>query len=244
MSRHREGSLREGPQSVREASGHGPWWDQELGAHLWKMLGDRMHLRRFGKGECLWREGESPGLLVAIRKGRVKTFRQLPTGGTVTVFIFTPGDVFGLLPLLDGGPYPGSAVAMEPVEAEVMPRSAFHRLLDCEPELAFQVVALLGHRLRQAFDVIRSVSTPGATSRVAAALLALVPEDRLGSAPPRIRLPATAQEFAGALGIAPETLSRAISTLAKEKIVRRLRPGRFEILDPGALERAARTPLG
>jgi CRP/FNR family transcriptional regulator len=200
-----------------------------------------MRVRHFGKGECLWREGETPGLLVSIRSGRVKTFRVLPTGGTVTVFLFVPGDVFGFLPLLDGGPYPSSAQAVEPVEADVMSRSAFHQILVAEPALALELVTLLGHRLRQAFDVIRSVSTPGARSRVASALLALVPDVRPPGVRLRIQLPVSAHEFAGALGMVPETFSRAVSGLTKDKILRRIRPGRLEVLDLAGLEGAARS---
>jgi CRP-like cAMP-binding protein len=240
----------EQPGRGREATAPGDFppkggapWEQEIGVRLRALLGAHMHARHFGKGECLWREGETPGLLVAIRSGRVKTYRVLPTGGTVTVFIFLPGDVFGFLPLLDGGPYPASAEAVEPVEADVMPRSVFQQILAAEPALAIELVGLLGHRLRQAFDVIRSVSIPGARSRVASALLALVPDPRPPGARTRVRLPVSAHEFAGALGIAPETLSRAISSLARGGVLRRFRPGRLEILDLPALERAARSPL-
>ncbi len=55
-----------------------------------------------------------------------------------------------------------------------MPRSVFQRLLTAEPSLAIQLVTLLGRRLREAFDVIQTVSVPGARSRVASAFLGLL----------------------------------------------------------------------
>lgn len=105
------------------------------------------------------------------------------------------------------------------------------------------MLALVGRCLRSAFDVIQSVSTPGAHSRLASALLSLVPQSRAPGSPVRLDLPVTAQEFAGALGMAPETLSRAISGLVEKGIVRRIRPGRLEVLDLARLERAVRTPV-
>ncbi len=202
-----------------------------------------MHARRFVRGELLWREGETTGLLVALRVGRVKIYRLLPNGRSVTLFLFGPGDVFGFLPFLDGGAYPAYAQAMESVEAEVMPRAVFQRVLVAEPSLAVQLVTVLGQRLRDAFDVIQSVSTPGAQSRVAAALLGLLSDEAPGSDRKQLPLPMSAHEFADALGIAPETFSRAITELAAQGLIRRVRPGQFELCDLAGLERAARTPL-
>ncbi len=154
-----------------------------------------------------------------------------------------PGDVFGFLPFLDGGPNPASAEALEDAEAEVMPCTVFQQVLAADPTPAPELLTLVGRCLRSAFDVIQSVSTPGAHSRLASALLALVPEDRTPGARVRLDLPVTAQELAGALGMAPDTLSRAISILADKGIVRRIRPGRLEVLDLPTPERAVRSPV-
>ncbi len=212
-------------------------------AQLHQLLAAHMHTRRFVRGELLWREGETTGLLVALRVGRVKIYRLLPNGRSVTLFLFGPGDVFGFLPFLDGGAYPAYAQAMEPVEAEVMPRAVFQRVLVAEPSLAVQLVTVLGQRLRDAFDVIQSVSTPGAQSRVAAALLGLLSDEGPAGDRQQLPLPMSAHEFADALGMAPETFSRAITDLAAQGLIRRVRPGQFELCDLAGLERAARTPL-
>lgn len=217
--------------------------EREIAKQLRERLAPHMHVRRFSKGELLWREGEATGLLVSLRSGRVRTYRALHTGGEVTLFIFMPGDVFGFLPFLDGGPNPASAEALEEAEADVVPRFVFHQVLGTDPTLAPELLTLVGRCLRSAFDVIQSVSTPGARARLASALLALVPETRTPGSPVRLDLPVTAQEFAGALGMAPETLSRAISGLVEKGIIRRIRPGHLEVLDLERLERAVRTPL-
>lgn len=119
-----------------------------------------------------------------------------------------------------------------------MPRSVFQQALAADQALATELIAMLGHRLRQSFDVIRALSTPGARSRVAAALLGLVPEGQKAVDPVRVRLPVSAGEFAAALGLAPETYSRAVSSLVDSKLIRRSPPGRLEILDLDGLEAA------
>jgi CRP-like cAMP-binding protein len=203
-----------------------------------QLLRPHLHIRQFKRGSLLWREGEVSGLLVAIKTGRVKIYRLLPTGRAVTLFLFGPGDVFGFLPFLDGAPYPAHAQAIEDVEADVMPRSALLQALRADPELAVALIGLLGRRLRDAMDLIEGLSTPGAPSRVAAALVALLPDDP-ADGPVVLKLPVTAHEFAGAIGIVPETFSRAVKHLKDSGILAREGAGRYRVLDRSGLRQAA-----
>ena len=195
--------------------------------------------RRFPAGTLLWREGEATGQLVAIRSGRVKVYRLLPTGRAVTLFIFGPDDVFGFLPFLDGRAYPAYAQAIDEVTAKVMPRAHLLEAIRSRPDVALTLFSLLGRRLRDAFDRIESLSTPGVVPRVASALHALLPHAPLPSPPILVDLPISAAEFAAAIGISPETLSRAVSKLVADGVLYRISPRRLQVLDPAALERAA-----
>jgi len=218
------------------------WADPQLkalGREALELLRPHLHLRRFRAGELLWREGDTDGMLVAQRSGRVKIYRLLPNAREVTLLLFGPGDVFGFLPLLDGQGYPAYAQALEEVEADVMARTTLLRVLRAEPDLAVTLIALLGGRLRAAFDLVRSMSIPGAQTRVALALLALVPpEATVTGNPVVVRLPVSAHEFAGALGLVPETLSRALTGLVRDGLLERAGTGRYRILDVAALARA------
>lgn len=212
---------------------------QEMALEAVSHLEDHLKIRHFNKGNLLWRENDTNGMLVVLKTGRVKVYRMLPTGRMVTLFLFGPGDVFGFLPFLDGQGYPAYAEAMENVEAEVMARSTLLQVLQADPDLAVTLIALLGQRLRTAFDQIRILSTPGARARVAAALFALLSDTPSGSTSGEVRLPVTAHEFAGALGLVPETYSRALTTLVQDGILERIGPAHYRVLDQAALERAS-----
>jgi CRP-like cAMP-binding protein len=199
--------------------------------------------RRFAKGELLWREGETSGLLVAIRSGHVKAYRLLPIGRAVTLFVLGPGDVFGFLPFLDGEPYPAYAQAIDDVVADVMPRSELVQAVRSNPEVAMTLMSLLGRRLREAFDRIEKESTPGTLSRVALAIHAIVPPGASPGSTVILELPVSAAEFAAAVGVSPETLSRAVSKLAADGVVHRIGPGRLQVLDLDALAKTARLSI-
>jgi CRP/FNR family transcriptional regulator len=210
---------------------------RELAREALALLKDHLHNRHFRKGNLLWREGDTSGMLVRIKTGRVKVYRLLPNGRAVTLYLFGPDDVFGFLPFLDGQEYPAYAQALEDVEAEVMARSALLQALRAEPDLAVTLIGLLGQRLRAAFDLIRDLSTPTARARVARALCALIsPDPASGPAPPEVRLPVSAHEFAGALGLSPEAFSRALTAMAQDGLLERTGPTSYRVLDPAALE--------
>ncbi|MDP2480582.1 MAG: Crp/Fnr family transcriptional regulator [Candidatus Palauibacterales bacterium] len=212
---------------------------QELAREAFELLKTHLHVRHFRKGNLLWREGDTSGMLVSLKTGRVKIYRVLPAGREATLFLFGPGDVFGFLPFLDAQAYPANAQAIEDVEAEVVARAALLEALRSEPELAMTLIGLLGRRLRASFDLIRSLSTPSARARVAQALLAMVPPSLASAGHATIRLPVTNYEFAGALGLVPETFSRALTGLVQDGVLERTGSGRYRVLDVDGLRRAA-----
>ncbi len=186
----------------------------------------------------LWREGDDAGMLVAIESGRVKAYRSLPGGPSVTIYIFGPNDVFGFMPLLDGQPYPASARALDQVRALVVSREDLRAGVEHDPALALTLVKLLATRLRDAFERIERSSIIDVLHRVAASLASLLEE---GSDSPLaiVELPVRAREFAGAIGVAPGSFSRAITKLVKAGVLHRLGPRRFQVLDPAALRGTA-----
>ncbi len=195
--------------------------------------------RAYPPGYVLWREGETAGRLVVIERGHVRAFRTQESGRIVPLYVFGPGEVFGFLPFLDGGAYPAGAETLDAVEALAVSRDALERAIRADPQVALVLLAALARRLRGAFDRIEELSMRGALPRVAAALVALIPEAaRPGLA--IVRLPVPAREIAENLGISPETFSRAITQLESSGVLHRLGPRRLQVLDPRALRRSAR----
>lgn len=198
------------------------------------MLAPYFRPRRFPAGSVLWRAGETPSMVVAIETGHIKLYRTLPGGNVAALYRFGPGELFGFLPFLDGRSYPATAEAIDDVRARTMSRDGLLRGLRENPAVALPLFSFLGRRLREAFDRIELLSARGALPRVAAALAALLPHGALEETAV-VFLPVASGEFARALGIAPESFSRAVTGLAEAGVIRRLGRGRFQVLDAGSL---------
>lgn len=195
--------------------------------------------RAYAAGTLLWREGDTSGSLVTIERGRVKIYRVLPDGHAVTIYLFGPGDVFGFMPFLDGQPYPATAQALDDVTALVVRREALLEAFRSNPQLAMALIGLLARRLREAFDRIERASVPEVLPRVAAALWSLSAEDAAAGPLGVIELPVPAAELSAALGVAPESFSRAVTKLVSQRVLHRLGPRRLQLLDPRGLRAAA-----
>jgi CRP/FNR family transcriptional regulator, dissimilatory nitrate respiration regulator len=212
-----------------------PAFSGEAGEAL-AMLAAYFRPRRFPAGTILWRAGETPSMVVAIETGQIKVYRTLPGGNVAALYRFGPGELFGFLPFLDGRSYPATAEAIDDVRARTMSRDGLLRGLRENPAVALPLFSFLGRRLRDAFDRIELLSARGALPRVAAALIALLQEGDRGTAT-IVSLPVSSGEFARAMGIAPESFSRAVSGLAEAGVIRRLGRGRFQVLDTGSLRK-------
>ena len=205
------------------------------GADAVRDLASLFHGRRAEKGELVFLEGDPGGSFFVVSEGRLKAFRRLPGGREITVFLLGPGDCFGFLPLVDGGPYPLSVEALEPCAFHVLERPSFILFVKENPDFCALLMAHLAQRLRGCLDQIGLMGHQGAVERAAQGLLSLAPQGAGTGEPTCVVLPFTQEEFARTLHLAPENLSRALAKLRRKGLIERTGRGRFRILDPRAL---------
>lgn len=190
----------------------------------------------FKKGEVLWHEGDSEGMMVLINTGSVKIYRVMPNGTEVTFFILRNGDLFGFLPMVDGGPYPVSAVTLDDVSALAVTHKQFESIIKNNPGMSLPVLKHLSSHLRNAFDIIVKRSSKDALSIVASALTGLSVGSNKMSYENIVTLPVSSKEYALLLGLTPESFSRKITELVEFGIIIREDVNRFRIVDNAKLK--------
>lgn len=221
----------------------GPMPDERLAREAQDTLAPYLTSRSFRRGQLLWSEGDTDGLLVYLKKGRVKIYRLLPTGKAITLYIFDAGTIFGFMPFLDDRPYPAYAQAIQDCETAVLPRSELKRIVQHDPEVALVLIRQLSRRLREAFDTIERLSSRGANPKVAAAIYGMIAEDTRTDAPIVISLPISSYEFAQSLGLTPESFSRNMTILVRQGVLKRLKKNTFQVLNLSQLQKAAGTAI-
>jgi CRP-like cAMP-binding protein len=120
----------------------------------------RRHLRHiadeaeevsFREGETIVKAGESGGDFFVVLEGEVRVVR-----GSRTVARMGPGEFFGEISLLDGGPRTATVVAETPVLAVRVSKRSFDRVVTREPSVAAKILAVVARRLREAERTLSS----------------------------------------------------------------------------------------
>jgi CRP-like cAMP-binding protein len=185
-------------------------------------------LRTLQAGESLYFQGDDCGKIYLLLNGWAFRHQSLEDGRRQILDFALPGGAFGL---------PGTGVMSDSLEAltpctfSVFSRDNLCRLLQEVPILALRFVELLADAQTRAFEHLTSVGRRSARERVASLLIELInrspqsEEQRSG-----ISLPLMQPHIADALGLASETVCRALSAMRRDGVVV-LRGHRLEVLD-------------
>jgi len=186
----------------------------------------------FRRGQIIFSEGdEGTGFYVVIW-GRVKIFKLSPEGKEQILHIFGPSEPFGEVPVFTGQHFPANAEAMEESRIFYFPRDSFIRLIEKNPSLALNMLAVLSRRLHRFTRLIDDLSLKEVPGRLASYLLYMC-EQKRGSN--ELELNITKSQLASLLGTIPETLSRILGRMTRQGLIESEGP-RIKILDRQGLE--------
>jgi CRP/FNR family transcriptional regulator, cyclic AMP receptor protein len=100
---------------------------------------------RFDERATVAQEGREGDDFYVIVTGQAKVTR-----GTRTIARLMPGDFFGEIALLDGGPRTASVVAETPLHVMTVNRKPFQAMLERDPTIVLKMLEELAGRLRNA----------------------------------------------------------------------------------------------
>jgi CRP/FNR family transcriptional regulator len=178
-------------------------------------------------------EGEAADYLFNVTMGAVKLYKLLPDGRRqITGFLFS-GDFLGIAM---NEKYAYSAEAVGRVSLCRFPRRKLESLLDEFPRLEKRLLGMASNELVQAQDQILLLGRKTAQEKIVSFLLNL--SDRAvkrGDPPSPIALPMGRADIADYLGLTTETVSRTITHLKRDGLIRLMQGGKVDMPDHGAL---------
>jgi len=189
--------------------------------------------RHFEAGQVIYLEGEPATALYILESGWVKATRMSPEGREQAMLFLKSGEIFGDVAVFTDTSYPGTVVALEPVNVWVIQKSAILELVARYPELAQAVIRRLGERVLYYVGLVEDLSLRSVEARLANTLLKHAEMSGGRLAVPR-RAWTTFDEMATRLGTVRDVLSRALRTLDDEGLLR-VERHEIVILDPHGL---------
>jgi CRP/FNR family transcriptional regulator, cyclic AMP receptor protein len=204
-------------------------------------LAARCLTRSYGPGHVLFTTGEPCRGLYIVESGRVRIFRTSPAGREQVLHTEGPGRPIAELPLLDGGPYPASAMTEVESRLVFVPRPEFEALYRANPDVAEAVIRELGKRLRHLVHVTETLAFRDVAARLASFLAEYAEHHgEVTATGTEIVLDRTREELSQELGTARESVSRAFKQLTEKGVIQPLARRRMRIPDVGRLRSLGR----
>jgi CRP/FNR family transcriptional regulator, cyclic AMP receptor protein len=147
----------------------------ELREETLRALADRSIERSFPRHGRLFYQGDPGSALFVLASGLVKVVVTSEEGEEMVLVTLGPGEAFGELSIVDGGPRSASAEALEPTVALMITREVLLDLATRDPGLTDALLRTLGALLRrlteQASDLV-FLDLPGRMAKLLAGLAA------------------------------------------------------------------------
>ncbi|MBX3499088.1 MAG: helix-turn-helix domain-containing protein [Alphaproteobacteria bacterium] len=176
--------------------------------------------RSFSKGEELYAEGESAEFFYKVVSGTVRVCKVLSDGRRQIEAFHLAGDIFGLE---NGGEHRFTAEAVDDVVAIPYRSGRLDRLAHDNPELSGQLMSSMLASLGRAHDHMVLLGRKSAREKVASFLLDLA--SRIAD-DDRFDLPMQRADIADHLGLTIETVSRTLTQMARDGLIRLATCGR------------------
>ena len=195
----------------------------------------RMTVKRWHGGAIIVGQNEPGDALYILVQGRAKVVLFGESGREMTLATLKVGDFFGEMSLFDGKSRSANVVAVDDAVMLVLERDAFVAHLAGSPETALRMLRMMADKLRRANEIINNLALHDVASRLTRTLVTLGRE----TGEPRedgilIKRRPTQQDLANMVGTCRETVSRALSSMARRGLV--ISRGRSLLLSRALLE--------
>jgi len=166
-------------------------------------------VRRFPAGATIFTEGDPCAGMFVLMRGRVHLCKLGPQGQTNILSIVEPVIMFNEVAVLDGGPNPVTALAIEDCQVWQIQCEAFQGLIERIPQVGLSLLRVLARRNREMINHYEDLSFRSVVARTSKLVLDLSEHGRK----PIDRRSCSLEEMASRIATVPEAFSRSLNIL-------------------------------
>ena len=200
----------------------------QLGEAALREIAARVVESKYAPDQIISLAGEPCEGVRLIVQGEVSMQRLSTEGREYVLDYLGPGEIFDLVPVLDGGTTLSTVQALSHTTLYVIPCPYFHEVLERYQPVSQAVLVLLAGQVRYLSDAVEDLALHTVRTRLARFLLANAADERN----PRRW---TQEEIAAGIGTVRDVVGRTLRSFAREGLIRRV-GGRLAVADREALE--------
>jgi CRP/FNR family transcriptional regulator, cyclic AMP receptor protein len=199
-----------------------------------RLLTEDRDVNTYKKKQLIYSEGNRPSRLYYVVSGKVRAYKTNDDGKDLVVGLYSPGDFFGYVALLEGTSYKETAEAMDDCEVALIPKQDFDTLMGSNREVCTKFIQLLARNVADMENQLLSIAYNSLRKKVADALLLLLKKYRKEGEEP-FSISISRDNLATIAGTATESLIRTLGDFRNEKLIE-IKDGVVTILNAKKLE--------
>ena len=204
---------------------------QEMTPSELQRLATGCRLRRYGRGDCIFRVGMPCEEFHVTVTGQIKLFAISPAGQEKVIELAGPGVSFAEALMFTDKPYIINAQALADALVLSVGKAAVVREIEDDPRFAMHMLAGISRRLHGLVHDVQAYSLHSGMQRVIGYLLHSLPEEGTyhvtcnrpcnEAMALNVSLPVSKATIASRLSITPEYFSRVLHDLEEAGLIRR-----------------------
>jgi CRP/FNR family transcriptional regulator, cyclic AMP receptor protein len=197
-------------------------------------LAEDRDANKYKKKQIVYTEGNHPNRLYYVIKGKVKAYKTNDDGKELVTELYSRGDFFGYIAMLEGTVYKDTTEAMEETELAVIPKEDFDDLLNNNVEVSKKFIQLLAKNISEKENQLLGLAYNSLRKKVAEALI-LLQKKYQENQDEKFAITISRESLATIAGTATESLIRTLSDFRTEKLVD-IKDGSIVIINQKKLE--------
>lgn len=181
------------------------------------------------KKQLIYSEGDYPIRFYFLKSGKVKTYNSNTDGKDFVTGLFTSGDFFGHIAIIENNDYQESAEALEDCEIIAIPKNDFLELITRNQSVANQFIKMLANDIQEKERHLTQIAYNSIRKRTADALVMLSKKYK-DENQDHFKMRISRDNLAALVGTATESLIRTLRDFKAEKLIE-INGSEIEILD-------------
>ena len=173
---------------------------------------------QYKKKHILYTEGQRPMHVYFIISGKIKEYKVNDEGKELITNIYTKGDFFGYISVLDGVNYTETVQVLDDCELMLIPKIDFMHLISNDKLIARQFINLLSHHVKEKEDQLLNLAYNSLRKKVANGIIVVIDkfkDEKFGK--PVIEI--SREDLANIVGSAQESMIRTLKEFKTEKLI-------------------------